>query len=250
MEQQFKSSFIPKKDVSISTSGGPKVGEYVEKGLLDKVAVLLFVLTLIGWGGLFGYKKYVEASITNVEKQIIDARSRVDSSRVDKFRAIGRQMDASQRLLASHVLITPLFVALEEVVLPSVQLHNFEFELLDNGLSVKSNGLAANFAAVELQEEIFQASDSLSNARITDLSLSEETGEIAFLTTFFIPRNVVLYKAIVEPPEVESLPVVENDAVEASSVESDLETQSTEEISESLSSDDEFDSLFDELDSL
>lgn len=206
MEPKLRSSFIPKKDVSISSnSGGGSLG-YGKKGLLDKVSMGLFGLALVLWAGLFGYQKYVEASITDVEKQVIDARSRIDSSRVDQFRSLGKQIEASKILLNQHVFVTPVFDALEELTLPSVQFIEFNMSLTQRGFLVEAQAVASNFAAVDLQKNILEESDTVADVSVFDIALTEKTGGINFSVQFTVPRDEVLYVKIVENMIAESVP--------------------------------------------
>lgn len=238
MEQHFKSSFIPRKDIAISTHGS-SVSQHVERGLIDKIAVLIFVLTLFAWGGLFGYQKYVEASITKTEKQIVEARSRIDNSKVDEFRALGKQIEVSKQLFNDHVFVSPIFDVVDQFTLPSVQLLNFTFELLPAGLRIETEGRASNFAAVELQEQMFKKAEGIKDAHIFDMGLDTETGEVTFNATFVMPRNEILYTELMKQV---TAPVVQPIQTETASTSMETELPDV--------NDAEFEGLFNELDSL
>lgn len=211
------------------------------KGIIDKIATMIFVIALVAWGGLFGYQKYVEASITSVEKEIIDIRKRVDSSRVDQFRALGRQVDASKRLLAEHISPTPLFEALEQYTVPSVQLGEFRFTVMPSGLEVEIAGAAENFAAVEQQEKVLLQAKDFRNPVVTEVSVAGEGGGAVFKATFIIPKEFVLYTELVRP-------IIE--AQEALIQDAQVEQEDSAEIGEGLPSEDDLDALNEELDQI
>ena len=205
MEQNFKSSFIPKKNVSIATNGVRHASGSMRKGMLDTIAGFVFALTLIAWGGLFGYQKYVEASITDVEKEVVDARSRIDNERLDQFRSLGKQVKISKEILNQHIIATPVFDLLERLTAQSVQFTDFALSLEDDGLRVVSSASAKNFASVELQAQALRDSGELIGVSVFDVALSAESGNVIFEVSFLVPRERVLYTQVVQKAIEESV---------------------------------------------
>lgn len=204
MEPQFKSSFIPKKDVVVGTHGGPQISVSTKRGLIDRLASLLFILVLIGWGALFGYQKYVEASITQVEREILAAQDTIDNAKIDQFLAFGKQVDIAKQLLDNHIIVEPLFLFMNTHTIPSVQFSSFSFQLVDAGLMITATANTKNFAAVALQERLLADSTDISNVAVSAVAIDSVTDKVTFKLSFLMPRTHVLYsefiKSVVLPP--------------------------------------------------
>jgi len=224
MEPQFKSSFIPKKDSVISAVGNvgvPYKGS--STGILDKLATVLFVLSLVVWGGLFGYQKYVEADIVTLEQDIASARSLIDEDKVDLFVALGKQVRISKELLNQHISLVPLFEFMEEHTIPSVQYTEFSFSLGERGdIEVVATGRAQDFADVTRQEEVLIEADMLTQLSVNTITVADTvtSGGVTFNTTFTIPRQGLLYtelvKDLIVPVASAEVAETETEAQEAS----------------------------------
>lgn len=237
MEPQFKSSFIPKRDSVVSAvDSGRTQYRKSSAGLLDKLATGLFVLTLLVWGGLFGYQKYIESSITKLEQEIASARSLIDQDKVDLFVALGKQISIAKELLAQHISLTPLFELLEGNTIPSVQFTDFDFDLDERGdLLVELIGRAKTFADVVRQEEVLLEVENLQKLSVDTVEVSESlaTGGVSFKTTFIVPRQSVLYQELVK--DLIAPPVVEEEETQAADTAADQDVdQAIEEIDQEL----------------
>lgn len=80
MEPKFQSSFIPKKPVVDS----PKVFVPVEKerNIFSIIASIIFVITLLVAGGVFGYKYYLDKQIADADIALNEAREAFDINKM------------------------------------------------------------------------------------------------------------------------------------------------------------------------
>jgi len=226
MEPKFKSSFIPKKDVTVNTRGRKR--RTTGKGWLDRIAHVIFVVVLLGWGGLFGYQKYVEASIRETEQELIVVQDNIDNQKVDTFRAFGEQVKNAKAILARHVSVEPLFNFLNTYTIPSMQFAKFSLTLTGAGLMVEATGLAKNFASISLQADTFTETNQLVDVKTSDIAIDPITEEAQFMMTFLMPRNSVLYSELVADsiPPVTEIPETMNAMTATSSATSTTEVPS------------------------
>jgi len=253
MEPQFKSSFIPKKDTVINQATPQKSAPKISSGgLIDRIAVILFVLVLIAWGGLFGYQKYVEASIRTLEQNIAEARTRVPDDKIKIFIDFGKQMNIAKELITSHLSVTPLFEALEEHTIPSIEFDEFKFSLNPRGdLMVEAIGKASNFAAVALEEEVLKESELFNGVEVNKVAVLDEEKDrgVSFVASFLVLKQSVLYSELVKDAIT---PQIENQSEDLTGTEGAevLGAEVIDDITESADLiDGELEGLFDELDS-
>ncbi len=107
MEQNFQTSFIPKKPIlKESTTSARPVSIFL--------IVSLFVLftVLLATGGLYFYKSVVVKNIAGMDKTLSLARNRFEPKKITELQTFDKRLHASSEILAKHITVTPIFNAL------------------------------------------------------------------------------------------------------------------------------------------
>src|SRR5690348_3321327 len=124
MDQNFQTSFIPKK---------PIIEERVvyarPVNIFTVGASLILFAVLLGSGGLYFYKGTLKNEINKKAQDLELAKNRFEPARIAELQVLDKRLRASNEILTKHIAISPIFKALEGVTLPSVSYTHFSYIL-------------------------------------------------------------------------------------------------------------------------
>src|SRR4051812_7977829 len=107
MEQNFQTSFIPKK---------PIVKERVVStrpvGFILVISILILFAVVIATAGLYFYKSILTKSIVNMENTLTLAKSRFEPAKITELQTLDKRLQASTSVLSKHIAVSPIFDAL------------------------------------------------------------------------------------------------------------------------------------------
>lgn len=214
MEPKFQSSFIPKGPVSSSplTPDTPFKKTH-RKSLFGTIAALLFTLSVLAAGGLFGYKIFLDKQIEQMGSSLERAKETLQPEVIDKLVRLDNRILSTNKLVSSHRVIVPLFEFLEEATLQSVRFSEFSYMENPEGLEVLLKGEARGYAALALQSEAFNNSGYFSEAVFSNLSLNQ-VGNVTFSFKAKITPSLLSYER--EVVETFVPPVIEEDQTSTS----------------------------------
>src|SRR3989344_4568290 len=122
MEQNFQTSFIPKRPVI------PAEGETSRSiGLLLVLAIFIFLTMVVASGALFFYKKALSANLEDMKNNLTLAQNRFEPSRIADLQELDKRLRAGNTVLAGHIAPSPIFQALEELTMKTVRFTNFDY---------------------------------------------------------------------------------------------------------------------------
>lgn len=188
MEQNFQTSFIPKKPMlKESAVSSPPVGLFM--------IVSLFVLftALIATGGLYFYKGVLTKKVADMENTLNLAKNRFESSKIFELKAFDKRLIASSEILAKHFTITPIFDALEKITMKSVRFTKFSYDLNNPTVNVKMSGVAIGYRSVALQSDLFAENKNLIDPIFSNLTLNDN-GNVVFDLDFSVDPTFINYK--------------------------------------------------------
>lgn len=220
MEPKFQSSFIPKGPLA-SSAGSNLVKRPKEKSLFGYIGMVVFVLSVLLAGGVFGYKYYLKNRIASMEASLEQARADLDLETIEELMNLDRRIKSTKQLVSKHVVLTPLFEFLEIFTPKTLRFNDFKYSVSDGAIKLSMKGEARGYAALAAHADIINKSEHFKDPVFSDLTLSPK-GDVVFSFTATVDPNLVSYLRQVEPPAVES----------------------------SQSADTDLDSLIDDLDSL
>lgn len=208
MEPKFQSSFIPKGPIGTSASLS-RSSDITERGIFGFIATTIFVIAILGTGGVYGYNKYLQSSISKMGTDLENARTTLEPESIRELTRLNSRIVTTQELLLKHTVLSPLFDYLETSTVKTVRFTQFSYSTTDKGLTLVMKGQARGYTAVALQADIFSKSKYLKNPIFGDLSL-DNSGNVVFSMTAVLDPSIISYKKQLEgsPVPVQQIPVV------------------------------------------
>jgi hypothetical protein len=205
MEPKFNTSFIPKKSLQANVTGAPKTGggkDYVKRrsthGPGFFLMLLIFILTIVSAGGIFGYTKITERNIDGLISRLQEAQNNFDPAAVDALTREGLRIKNAQRLLSSHVTLSELFDLLEAQTLKQVRYDTLTYSGLLGAIpTVQISGESTSFANVALQVEQYRISPSLNNPVVNELKRLVD-GTATFGVGMQLNPRLILFPTVLE----------------------------------------------------
>ena len=191
MEQNFQTSFIPKK---------PMVPERAQSsrpiGLLFVLSLLILFAVIVATGSLYFYKSALQKNISGMEETLNSAKYRFEPARIAELQVLDKRLRASNEILSKHMAITPVFEALEKITLKTVRYTKFSYDLAsDNGstVDIKMSGQAIGYRSVALQADLFTKNKNLIDPVFSNLTL-DNSGNVLFDLEFSVEPSFINYK--------------------------------------------------------
>ena len=190
MDTKFQTSFIPKKALN-ETTGRPRPESV---SIFFIIGVILFILALAAAGGVFGYKKILIKSITDMNSRLAQAKNAFEPEFINTANSLNKRIEASKKLLNAHTVTSSIFDLLENDTLASVKFDTFSYALSDNGVNTLAlAGQAKNFSSIALQSDIFGQEKSIKNPVFSDLN-PDQSGNIVFKFNASLDPSLVSYR--------------------------------------------------------
>jgi len=202
MEQNFQTSFIPKKPIIDERATSPR-----PVGLLTLIAVLLFFTMLISTGVLYFYKVVLTKSITTKENDLILAKDRFEPTKISQLQVLDKRLRASNEILSKHIAISPIFSVLQDITMKTVRYTKFSYDMdsAKSGMvTIKLGGMAIGYRSVALQSDLFTQNKNLIDPVFSNLSL-DESGNVIFDLEFSVASSFVDYQEVLKIESTNSI---------------------------------------------
>lgn len=197
MDKEFQTSFIPKKTVIESPkkirSGG---------GVVNLISFIVFLASLIAAGGAYFYRESVKTNIEEYKRSLAIAKNQFEPSLITELQILDKRLNAATTILDKHIAVSPIFVLLEEVTLPTVRYSDFSYEVdtTTNLVNVTMKGEAKGYNFIALQADLFDDNKFIKNPIFSDFVL-DQTGNIDFNLTFSVDKSLVSYESFLDREE-------------------------------------------------
>ena len=192
MEQNFQTSFIPKKPIVEERATTTRSVSF-----FAVIGIFVLFAVLLASAGLYFYKGVVVNSISEMEKNLDLAKNRFEPSKLSELQLLDRRLKASSEILSNHISITPIFGALEQLTMKTVRYTTFSYELGDESTTkkivVKMSGVAVGYRSVALQSDLFAENKNLIDPVFSNLAL-DNAGNVLFDLEFSVDTSFVNYK--------------------------------------------------------
>ena len=206
MDPKFQSSFIPKGPVT--SSGLANLSNKENKiGIFGFLATLVFILTLVASGVVFGYNLYLTSSIAQMGNDLTTAKASLDPTTINQISRLNSRIVSTQAILGTHIVLSPFFAFLESSTLKSVRWTGFNYGVAKGGLQLIMQGQATGYSALALQADIFNKSKYIKSPLFTDLTLNDK-GNVTFAFSAVLNPSIVSYKTFIQnnPPTTTVMP--------------------------------------------
>jgi len=192
MEQNFQTSFIPKKPMveQVSTSKRPI-------GFILIISIAIFLVTVLVSGGVYYYRDVLKKSRTQMEVDLNLAKNRFEPAQITKLKILDKRLQSSSEVLANHISVSPIFEALGALTLKTIRYTNFSYDFANSKVIVKMSGQAVGYRSVALQADMFSKNKNLIDPVFSNLSLDEK-GNVLFDLQFSVDKTFVNYEQLLK----------------------------------------------------
>ncbi|MBI2609838.1 hypothetical protein HYW53_01530 [Candidatus Giovannonibacteria bacterium] len=179
-------SFIPKSSpVHIPA---PREGI----GILLFLGIVLMVLALVLFGGVYFYKTIIEGQIKDGNKTLSELEKKFNKEQILEFAKVAKSIEASKGLLQSHISVSQVFKFLEGKTLPEVRFSNFGFKT--KGEDLLMAGEAESYTDLALQIALLQQQKGvIKSIGLSGISL-KEAGNVNFSISLNFEPSVLTYR--------------------------------------------------------
>ena len=209
MDQNFQTSFIPKK---------PMIEEPIRNvsrpiSVFLVFSIFIFITMLLATGGLYFYQGILEKNIAQMKVDLEKAKNRFELSKITELQTLDKRLKASTEILKSHVAVSPIFDALSKITIKTIRYTKFSYAFDNTDKSkvlIKMSGQASwtqGYKAIALQSDIFSGDNEYKKLLIDPVfsGLTPDTkGNILFDLDFSVDRGLVDYNKMIQ---VDNTPV-------------------------------------------
>lgn len=191
MDKEFKTTFIPKKNLATSkVKPAESKKSKARRSLFGVLALLLFVTAVVSTIGVYLYKIRIAAVINSRIESINLAEKAFEPAVILELKKLDIRLRAGTELLNNHVAISDFLESLAESTLPDVSFANFSFS--GGGNEVSMSGEARGYLQIAQQSDIFEDNQYIQNHIFSDFSLTD-TGRISFSLQFTLNPELVTF---------------------------------------------------------
>lgn len=191
MDNNFQTSFIPKKPLAEE-----RAQVIHHSSILSFIATLIFFAALAAAAGLYFYKANLVKNITSESAQLDAARNAFEPSLITTLQTLNRRITDANLLLNNHIVVSPIFAALQVNTLKSVQFTKFSYVSptdTTTPIEVKMSGVARDYSSIALQSDQLATNPNIHNSIFSNLVLDQKTGMVSFDLTFTIDQSLVRF---------------------------------------------------------
>lgn len=172
MDTKFQSSFIPKSSVM----GRGAIHE--KSSVFGTLSVIIFVISLLGTGGIFAYKKMMESSISNLQSELAAAEAAVDKAKIDELANFDNRIKSLEDILTGHVTISSYLDLLGDNMIKNLSFSSFNYSALDSEKPITATfvGVAPSYRAIAQEEAILLANPNVLSVKFADFALNKSGG--------------------------------------------------------------------------
>jgi hypothetical protein len=197
MDTRFKTTFIPKQQVS-PVGAQKRKQRGVGAGAIGIAASVVFVLALLLTAGAFLYERILTRRVATLEAELADAHDAFEPEVIEVLKRADARMRAAASLLAAHTAETPIFTLLEEETIRSVRYTGFKYTRAGGpGGKLELRGEARSFRSIALEADALGAHPEILSPVFSDLDQGAERDLATFEFESQIGRKLTDYGALV-----------------------------------------------------
>jgi hypothetical protein len=200
MEQNFQTSFIPKKPIVSETSNFSASSEGKSVGIFMIIGIFLFITVALAGVGMYFYKDILNKNVLQMERDLVLAKNRFEPEKINELQRLDKKLSAANEILKNHVAISPIFEKLNAITLKSIRYTKFSYEFdrtQNSRVLVSMSGVATGYRGIALQSDMFTKERYFIDPVFSNLSL-DERGNVLFDLEFLVDPAFVDYKQLVD----------------------------------------------------
>lgn len=191
MEKEFQTSFIPKKPLAEE-----RVVKQPTMNIFNFIGIIIFVGALLASGGVYLWKAALTKQVSDAQKSLRLAQDKFEINSVLDLQTLDKRLNAANELLQNHIVMAPIFQALQEMTLKTVRFTKFSYAISGTGatrdMQVKMSGVAKTYNALALQAANLGNNKYFHDPVFSNLSLDDK-GTIQFEVQFSLDPLFLSY---------------------------------------------------------
>lgn len=202
MDPTIPTSFIPKRPIESSAAPAPHRSGTV--GLLSLITFVVVIGTGLAFAGVYLYQKQLVAQKAKLQQSIGDARDGIGTEFVSDMKRLDARIGGVKELIKNHIVVTPIFEALEASTLHNVQYRDFNYSIKadpttkTDSLVVNLSGTAKNYATIALQSDAFSTNKLIKNPVFSNLTVDDKSRTINFKLVFSVNLVDLSYQTFID----------------------------------------------------
>ena len=186
----LQSSFIPKQ--VLTREARPRSEPL---GLLFVLSLVVLLIALLFYGGVFVYKNNLTKQIAELNASIEKSRESIERERILTIDKLDKQLKRAATILNNHKTFLSTFKILEDQTLKSIRYTG----LTQAGASLTLRGLARDYEGVARQSIVFGAAyPTIQDFVFSDLS-ADATGRVSFSLKLDLDPKLLSYSDFINP---------------------------------------------------
>ena len=166
-----------------------KLGMFFSK--TKGIAIILLIVSLLLYGGLFLYQNKLNQDLDNIKKELAGLDRKRDPKMEKAIADLNKTLIALEELFKSHLYWSELFDKVEELTVPQVYFSEAKFNILEENISTFFSGNALTYTALAQQIASFQGERFVKKIEVSAISLSTEGG-IDFDLAIIFSKDILL----------------------------------------------------------
>lgn len=197
MEPVISTSFIPKRPVSTEPVASSHHSSSV--GVLSFVTFIIVIGTALSFVGVYLYQQSLTAQEAKVQTSITQAQDSIGTSFVSDMQRLSNRITSVKSLIQNHVVVSPIFAALQATTLQSVQYKSFTYQFITDPatnakmVEVDITGTAVSYATLALQSDAYAQSPIIKNPIFSQLVVDNKTQQVGFKLVFTVNPGDLSY---------------------------------------------------------
>lgn len=193
MDNSFQTSFIPKKPI-IENGANVGIKSKNTTNIFMVVAVVIFVIVVVSFGGLYLYKSYLTQNKETLSASLLKMKGSFDKDTIAELELYDKRSGAAKEVLEKHTVMSPLFEAINELTLSSIQYTRFDHTTVNNVFSIKISGIARDYKSIALQADIFNKNKAKMFKDVIFSNLTKDKNNyVTFDLEFSVDPSILSY---------------------------------------------------------
>ncbi len=206
MENQFTTTFIPKKPMVPEASGSGSAPVSRPIGILSSLSLVLFFITIATGVGVYLWEQYETKNLKTLSMSVQNVQKEFEPQLITQLQDLDKQLRNANILIKNHTVVSPIFDLLESSTLKQVQFSKFEYSIDEkSGVQVKISGIADGYQPIAQQADVLGASTFLKNVIFSNFFLNPQ-GKVSFDLSFGVTPDFLSFQtaplATVQAPSI------------------------------------------------
>ena len=200
MDNQHKTSFIPRKNLEVTTANFQTGTSSIHRtvGGVNFFSIIAFIIFAVTIGVLiftFVWQIKLRKDIVQQVEIMKKVRDDFDEKFIQDALRLNTRIEEAGHILQNHVSPSSLYALLQDYTRQTVSFSTFTFnDNQDGTIAISGEGSAARYESIVLQSDSFGESGYLRNVIFTDLRPSTTDTTISFSLQATLDPKLVLYR--------------------------------------------------------